>query len=136
MKAGVVTMTKPNGEIHPLALEIGEPNGRRDFKVDIWMLLVELESRGSSHLDANEGATLIANVRSPKEVVLLLTARDNISKPAWMSGSIRAPASESETDRLVRSNSLVPSNSSSARICWLTAPGVACSSSAALLKLN
>jgi hypothetical protein len=34
-----------------------------------------LESRGSSHLDANEGATLIVNVRSPKEVVLLLTAR-------------------------------------------------------------
>jgi hypothetical protein len=95
-----------------------------------------LGSRGSSHLEANEGATLIVNVRSPKGVILRLTARDNISKPAWTSGSIRAPASESETDRLVRSNSLAPSSSSSARICWLMAPGVTCSSSAALLKLN
>jgi hypothetical protein len=41
VKARVVTVTKPNGEIDSLALEIGERNGRRDSKVDIWMLLVE-----------------------------------------------------------------------------------------------
>jgi len=53
-----------------------------------------------------------------------------------MSGSMRMAASVSATERLVLSNSLVPRRFSSELICWLTAPGVTCSSSAALLKLK
>src|SRR5262245_11513976 len=89
-----------------------------------------------SHLEANDGATLIVSVRCPGRVDLLLQARASVSRPAWISGSIRLAASVKETHRLVRLNSLTPRSSSSARICWLTAPGVTLRSSAALLKLK
>ena len=51
------------------------------------------------------------------------------------SGSNWAPARVSRTERVVRSNSLMPSSSSSLRICWLSADCTTNSPAAAVLKL-
>src|SRR5262249_46433995 len=51
-------------------------------------------------------------------------------------GKSNLPAGVSAIDRTCRSKSLTPSNSSSPRIWWLSAPAVTCNSCAALVTLR
>ncbi|MDT4867400.1 hypothetical protein FQZ97_1023080 [compost metagenome] len=93
-------------------------------------------SRGISHMDANEAQVVMATLLRPALWRICLTAASMRSSAMPAARSSCEPALVSSTARVWRRKSAVPTSSSSAWICRLTALCVRESSSAAARKFR
>src|SRR3990167_1654506 len=92
--------------------------------------------RGISHLEAKPGAMLIDTCLRRGGSRSRAEASISRSNPSRSRGTEDRPRSVSCRPRASRTNKGPPTMSSSKRICWLTAPGVTDSSSAAREKFR
>ena len=91
-------------------------------------------SRGISHLAVKEGAAVTVTRRPSTAAVRSDAASDSRSNASRSAGSAVWAESVRRRPRAVRRNRAAPIKSSRFWICWLTAPGVTDSSSAAREK--
>jgi hypothetical protein len=109
---------------------------RREVQLDRRMREVKPERRGTSQRAAKlGGVTTVSDAISSRERTRS-TAACSASSPSRTLGNIACASVVSSSARVSRRNSCTPRYSSRSFTWWLTAPGVTCSSFAAILKLE